>query len=443
MFTVAVVSLGCAKNLVDTEVMLGALRKSGFELTQEQQAADVILINTCSFLQDSRKEASLEIKKAVKNKKRGAIVAVAGCFVSSHGKDLKKLFPRVDLFLSFSGIPEAGKLCLQALKKNKAPQILKDNKNYIYNNKAPRVLATLPHYAYVKIADGCDNCCAYCLIPSIRGNFRSRKIEDITAEVRKLVALGVKEINLISQDTTCYGEDIYRKPALPGLLKKLAKIKDLKCIRLLYLYPSRVTDELLETISSLKIIAPYFDIPLQHTESRLLQLMGRFYGKEEIENLIFKIRKQVKNAVLRTTLITGFPGETEKEFKKMLEFIRKIKFDKLGVFEYSREKNTRAYLLPGNIKKAEKTRRKELLMKAQQKISLELNKDRLGSKIKVLTDTVVNQTASGRRSVDAPDVDGRVYFRAGEEVKPGDLVTVKVVKALPYDLIGEIVGYKT
>src|SRR3989339_134952 len=353
MPSVSVISLGCAKNLVDTEVMLGSLRKSGFEITNEQDAADVIIINTCSFLSASRKEAEAEIKFALKNKKKGALVAVSGGFVGSNGKELKILFPKVDVFLSFSSIPLTGKICLSALHQTGETKIHADDKTFIYNSKMPRVLATLPHYAYVKIADGCDNCCSYCLIPSIRGHFRSRKKEDIVAEVKTLALLGVKEINLISQDTTGYGEDIYCKPALPGLLRELSKIKGVKWIRLLYLYPSRITDGLLDVMATLPKVAPYFDIPLQHTRSR------------------------VKNAVLRTTLITGFPGETKVEFQNMLEFIKEAKFDKLGVFEYSKEKGTRAYTLSGAVSNSEKTRRKNLLMKAQQKVSLQLNKSKI------------------------------------------------------------------
>jgi len=442
MPSVTVISLGCAKNLVDTEVMLGSLRKSGFEITNEQDSADIILINTCSFLSASRKEAASEIKFALKNKKTGAKVVVAGCFVGRQGNELKKLFPEIDIFLPFSSIPDAGKICLTALSKTGKIKIKSDDKTFIYNSKLPRVMATLPHYAYVKIADGCDNSCSYCLIPSIRGSFRSRKKEDIVAEVKTLALLGVKEINLISQDTTGYGEDIYCKPALPGLLRELSKINGVKWIRLLDLYPSRITDELLDVMASLPKIAPYFDIPLQHTESRILKQMGRFYNKNDIAVLIKKIRSRVKNAVLRTTLITGFPGETKEEFQNMLEFIKEFKFDKLGVFEYSKEKGTRAYTLSGTVSNSEKTRRKNLLMKAQQKVSLQLNKSKIGSKIQVLTDTVVNKTATGRRAADAPDVDGRVYFYAGSGVKAGDLVAVKVKKALPYDLIGEAVGYK-
>ena len=442
MPTVAVISLGCAKNLVDTEVMLGAFRKAGFEIVNEQESADIILINTCSFLSDSRKEAGAEIKFALKNKKRGAKVAVAGGFVGSHGKELIKLFPEIDIFLPFSSIPEAGKICLAALSKTGKTKIKNDDKTFIYNSKLPRVLATLPHYAYVKIADGCDNCCSYCLIPSIRGSFRSRKKEDIVAEVKTLAMLGVKEINLISQDTTRYGEDIYCKPALPGLLKELSKIKGIKWIRLLYLYPSRITVELLDVMASLPKVAPYFDIPLQHTESRILKQMGRFYNKKDIELLLAKIRGRIKNAVLRTTLITGFPGETKEEFESMLEFIKKAKFDKLGVFEYSKENGTPAYTLSGAVSNSEKTRRKNILMKAQQKVSLQLNKERIGSKIELLTDTVVGGTATGRRLVDAPDVDGRVHFLAQGNLLPGAFVKVKITKVLPYDLIGEAVGYK-
>ncbi|OGF44332.1 MAG: ribosomal protein S12 methylthiotransferase RimO [Candidatus Firestonebacteria bacterium RIFOXYA2_FULL_40_8] len=442
MPTVSVISLGCAKNLVDTEVMLGSLRKSGFEIANEQGIADVILINTCSFLSDSRKEAGAEIRLAVKNRKKGAVVAVAGCFVGSHGGELKKLFPKVDIFLSFSDIPEAGKICLAALSKGGKVKTEKDDKTFIYNSKMPRALATLPHYAYVKISDGCDNCCAYCLIPSIRGHFRSRKMEDIVAEVKTLALLGVKEINLISQDTTRYGEDIYCKPELPNLLKQLSKIKGIAWIRLLYLYPSRITDELLNTMSSLEKVVPYFDIPLQHTESRILKLMGRFYDKEDIEALLLKIRKKIPEAVIRTTLIAGFPGETKEEFLSMLKFLQKNKFDKLGVFEYSREKGTPAYSLTDSINSSEKTRRKNKLMKAQKKVSLQLNKGKIGSKIQVLTDTIENSTATGRSLADAPDVDGRIYYYVPENVEAGDIVTVKVKKALPYDLIGEAVGYK-
>ncbi len=438
---VSVVSLGCAKNLVDSEIILGSFRKSGFEITGEQSTADCILVNTCSFLSASRQEAAREIKKALKNKKKGSLLAVAGCFVASHGEELRKLFPEVKIFIPFSSIPEAGKLCLEALKNTGAAVPLSPENKFLYDSGMPRVLATLPHYAYVKIAEGCDNCCSYCLIPSIRGHFRSRPLEDIILEAKKLAALGVREINLISQDTTRYGEDLYRKPALSKLLKALVRIKGVAWIRVLYMYPSRVTDELIEAVGKLDKVAPYFDIPLQHTENRILRSMGRTYLKEDIEKLLQKIRGRIKNAVIRTTLITGFPGETKQEFKALLEFIGRVKFDKLGVFVFSKEKGTPAALMPGLVSGPEKLRRFKALMKAQQKISLRLNKEKIGSKIEVLVDTVVNGLAEGRRPVDAPDVDGRVYFqerKTGGGIFPGKLVAVKVVKALPYDLLGEV-----
>ena len=444
MPSVFVVSLGCAKNLVDAEIMLGSLRKSGFEPAVESKTADCILINTCSFLSASRQEARQEIRKAVKNKKEGAVVAVTGCFVSSHPEKLQKLFPGVRIFIPFARIPETGQICLAALKKRGRvllPAYLK--KTFLYDSGMPRVLATLPHQAYIKIGDGCDNCCSYCLIPSIRGNFRSRPLKDIVLEAKKLAALGVREINLISQDTTRYGEDLYGRPVLAKLLKELVKVKGIDWLRVLYMYPSRVTDELLETMAGLKKVAPYFDIPLQHTEDRLLKLMRRTYLKEDIEKLLERIKRKVKNAVIRTTLITGFPGETRQEFEAMLAFIGRVKFNKLGVFAFSKEKGTPAYALPGGVSEPEKKRRLKALMTGQQKVSLQLNKEKIGSKIEVLVDTLKNGTAAGRTLGDAPDVDGRVYFpvvTGDNRILPGDIITVKVLKALPYDLIGEAFG---
>lgn len=438
---VCVVSLGCAKNLVDTEVMLGSLRKSGFDITGDQAAADCILVNTCSFLSASRKEAIAEIRRAFKSRKKGAVVAIAGCFVASHAKELNKLFPKNAVFIPFSSIPETGKLCLEALRKRARRVLYSKEKTFLYDSRMPRALATLPHYAYIKIADGCDNHCSYCLIPSIRGRFRSRPLKDIILEAKKLAATGVRELNLISQDTTRYGEDLYGKPALSELLIELAKIKGIAWLRVLYMYPSRVTDELLAAMTKNKKIAPYFDIPLQHTEDRILKLMNRSYLKTDIENLLKKVRSRVKNSVIRTTLITGFPGEMKKEFKAMLEFIKHEKIDKLGVFAYSKEKGTPSFLMAGMVGELEKKKRLNALMKAQQKVSLQLNKEKIGSKIEILVDTIVDGAAAGRRQVDAPDVDGRVHFSvpAGADCRPGDIVLVKVIKTLPYDLIGEAV----
>ena len=444
---VSVVSLGCSKNLVDAELMLGSLRKSGFEIVSEQKKADCILINTCSFLKASRDEAVWEIRHALKTRKKGSLIAVTGCFVASHKEKLQKEFPKVDVFVSFSDIPKVGELCLGALKGKNNQAKVSTPSEFLYNSKMPRLLATLPHYAYVKIADGCDNCCTYCTIPSIRGSFRSRPMPDIVKEVKKLVAVGVKEINLISQDTTRYGEDIYGTFKLKDLLLALSKIKGIYLIRILYMYPSRVTDGLLSVMAKLKNVSPYFDIPIQHSEDRILRDMNRFYSKEDILKLLFRIRSRIKKPAIRTTVITGFPGETKKDFKALLSFIRKARFNKLGAFAYSREEGTPASLMAGQVSETVKKKRLNSIMSVQQRISLQLNKKAVGSKIEVLVDTVVDGIADGRRTVDAPDVDGRVRFGvpkgAEKIVVPGAVISVSVKKADYYDLFGEALGYKT
>jgi ribosomal protein S12 methylthiotransferase len=436
---VGLISLGCSKNLVDSEVMLGILKENGCVITNKSGEADILIINTCSFIKDAAKESEATIREFLKAKKTGRKVIVTGCLVQKEGAALLKRCPGVDAFLGVSEFHRIAEYIGKPLKK----KLCVSPPGFLYDEKTPRVLATPAHSAYIKIAEGCNNRCNYCSIPSIRGPLKSRKIESIVNEAKNLAATGVKEINLISQDTTNYGKDLYGRPKLVELLRKLVAVKGAKWIRLLYLYPSRVTGELVALIKKDKKILPYFDISLQHVNDDILRSMGRRYSKHEAEELIRKLRSKIPGAVLRTTFITGYPGETKEKFRELKTFVIKARFDRLGVFAYSKEKGTVSGDLGGQVGEQTAGKRKDILMRIQQDISLELNKRKIGSKIEVLVDRVLEGFAEARSAGDAPDVDGRVIIMPdGGKIEPGEIVKVRVTKAGAYDLIGVLDGKK-
>ena len=434
---VALINLGCSKNLVDAEIMLGFLHRAGFTIKQNPAGCDVAIVNTCAFIKDAKEEAidtvfnMIELKKSGKLKK----IIVSGCLPQRYGKELAILMDEVDGFLGSGNID---KIAVTIAKLFHSRKVVNISQNYfLYKHNTPRLYLTPKHYAYVKIADGCDNRCSYCVIPQIRGTYRSRRMESIVKEVKDMADRGVKEVNLISQDTTFYGNDIYKKFALDSLLKKLVKIKKLKWIRLLYSHPRHLNVSLLGLIREEPKICKYIDLPIQHINERMLKLMKRKVKASKIKKLIDDIRKIIPDAAIRTTLMVGFPQETNLEFKELYRYAADVKFERLGVFTYSAEEGTTAASLKGQIQERIKNKRREKIMLMQQKIVELKNSEFVGQTMEVLIDKVLNKSlASGRTQYDAPDVDGLVYVK-GEDLKVGRLETVRITDNVLYDLTGD------
>ncbi len=434
---VSLISLGCSKNLVDSEIMLGFLEKAGFVIQEDPIGVDIAIINTCAFIKEAKQEAIdaifnlIELKKQNKLKK----IIVAGCLPQRYAQDLPELLKEVDGFIGPGSINKI----VSVIKKadNNAYKLITQNNHYLYKHTTPRQSLTPKHYAYVKIADGCDNCCSYCVIPQIRGSYRSRTIESITAEVRSLIKKGVKEINLISQDSSFYGQDIYKKPSLDLLLKQLVKIKADFWIRILYSHPLHFNKAMLNTIKAEPKICKYIDLPIQHINDKILKLMGRKVTKQQIKLLIKNIRTNMPDVALRTSLIVGFPQESEANFKELYDFVKATGFERLGVFAYSQEENTIAAGLKGQISEKVKQSRLKKIMILQQKIIEKKHNMLIGKQMEVLIEEVPQKNlACGRSQFDAPDVDGLVYVK-GTKLKPGDLLEVKITDTMVYDLIGE------
>lgn len=434
---VALISLGCSKNLVDSEIMLGFLKKAGFIIQKDPIDADVAIINTCAFIKDAKEEAIESIFDLVALKKKNKIkkIIVAGCLPQRYSQELPELLKEVDGFLGPGSIDKVVSVIKKAFQ-NEA-KFITDENSYLYKHTTPRQSLTPSHYAYVKIADGCDNRCSYCVIPQIRGSYRSRTIESIVSEVKRLVKKGVKEINLISQDSTFYGRDIYKRYSLDVLLKKLVKIKDLAWIRILYSHPLHFNKSLLKTISAEPKICKYIDLPIQHINDKILKLMGRKVTKAQIKSLIADIRRTLPSVALRTSLIVGFPQETESNFKELCDFVKSVGFERLGVFTYSKEEGTSAALLKGHISEKIKQKRRDKIMSLQQKVIDKKHDAFIGREIDVLIDNVPKKDLpSGRSQFDAPDVDGLIYVK-GKNVKAGDILKVKITDNMLYDLIGQ------
>ena len=432
MKKIALVSHGCAKNLVDSELILGILSKNGYEITLNEDETDIVIVNTCSFICDAERESIGTILELVEKEKK---VIVAGCLAQKHPDELKKEIPEI---AGIVGTTDFNKIIdvIKNIDKNYVSEV-NNQPNYIYPEKVERQQITMGASSYIKIADGCNYRCGYCVIPFLRGDYHSRKIEDIVAEAKKLVNRGVTEIILIAQDTTGYGIDIYKKPMLAELLEELNKIEGLGWIRIMYAYPTTMSDKLIDTIANCDKVVKYVDIPLQHSHPDLLKLMNRpaFDYRPLIEN----IRKRIPNVSIRTTFIVGYPGETEEHFKHLKQFIIDMKFDRVGVFEYSREKGTLSYdMMPRVPKKVAHMRFKEL-MEIQQKISLERNKSFVGKKIPCIIEAYSdNGNVVARSEYDAPEVDGVVSIKTNKNVIPGDIELVKIIDATEYDLIGKI-----
>jgi ribosomal protein S12 methylthiotransferase len=435
-------NLGCPKNEVDGESMASILCEEGYEMTENKEEADVLLLNTCGFIDSAKEESVNEIMGLVylKNKDERKKIIISGCLAQRYHKDLKEELPEIDAFMGISDIDKIDQVCSWVLKNKKTcmvslPGISNDKR------KVKRLVQNRP-FAYIKIADGCDNRCSYCAIPNIRGRFRSRRIEDILEETQELVDYGVKEINLVAQDTTLYGSDIYGKQKLPQLLFLLSEITELKWIRLLYTHPAHFSDELIEVVASNPKVCKYLDLPLQHISDYILAQMNRQVKRKDVEQLIYKFREKIPELTLRTTFILGFPGEKKKHFEELLEFVETTRFDRLGAFPYSPEEETPAYNLKGQVSSKIKHQRLDQLMLAQQEIAFEKNQAKIGKTLTVLIDAKSKESEGyfvGRSQAEAPEVDGVILVK-GNNLRIGEFVKVKIVDYCDYDLVAQVVN---
>ena len=436
---VSIVSLGCAKNRVDAEMMLYKLKEAGFILKDDPADGDAVIINTCGFIESAKQESIEEILELAKLKEEGKIKAliVSGCLAERYKEDIKNEMPEVDAVIGLGANGDIVEAVKKALNKEDFMSF-PDKELMPLDDK--RIGSTLPHYAYLKVADGCDNKCTYCAIPMIRGRFRSRTMESILAEAKELAERGVKELNVIAQDTTRYGEDIYGKLMLPELLKELCKIDGIEWIRVLYCYPDRITDELIDTIANEDKILKYIDLPLQHCNERVLKAMNRRGSKESLTALINKIRERIPSVVLRTTLITGFPTETDEEFEELAEFAKEMKFERLGCFPYSTEEDTPAAELE-QVDKNVRGYRADAIMRSQELVMEDYCQSKIGSTVKVLVEGFDRYAECffGRSYADAPEVDPNVFFTSEDKVTMGEFVNVEISDFLECDLIGEVV----
>lgn len=439
-YSVGLVSLGCAKNQVDAEIMMAALQKAGYEIEDDAAQADAVIVNTCGFIDAAKKESIDEILKLAGLKAAGRIKAiiVTGCLAERYREEILKELPEVDAVAGIGADSDIASVVGKALEGVKLESF--PEKTLLPLN-GERRLSTPGYFAYLKIAEGCDNRCAYCAIPFIRGRYRSRKMEDIVEEAKTLVQNGAKELILIAQDTTKYGWDLYGKLMLPQLLKNLCEIGGVAWIRVLYCYPDYITDELLETIAGEEKIVKYMDLPLQHCSGRLLKLMCRTGNREELTALIRKMREKIPNLILRTTLITGFPGETDEDFTELAEFVNEIRFERLGCFPYSQEEGTAAAEMPDQIDEDVKQNRMERIMEDQMRIMQEWGEQQTGKTFRVLVEGYDEESGcwAGRSWADSPDIDGRIYFTAeNANFEPGSFVDVKILECVDCELYGII-----
>ena len=437
---VAMVSLGCPKNQVDAEQMLYTLKQDGYTLVSEEAEAEVIIINTCGFIEDAKSEAIENIIEAARYKQEGKLklLVVTGCLAERYRDDITEEIPEVDMVVGIGSNGKIGELIKSALKGDKKNSY---GEKFSLNLDAKRVLGGMPYTAYIKIADGCDNCCTYCAIPQIRGRFRSRTEESIVEEAKYLAKNGVTELIVVAQDTTAYGIDIYGEYRLPSLLKKLCKVDGIHWIRTLYTYPEKITDELLYAIRDEEKLVPYLDIPIQHCNDEILKKMNRKGTKADIEKTLTKIREIVPDITLRTTFITGFPGETEAQYEELCEFIGKWKFDRLGCFAYSEEEDTLAATMRDQVPKQIRIDRAEHIMEEQLLIARAKNEQKIDTDTEVLIEGYDNfiRCYYGRSVADAPDVDGKIFFLVDAPQHIGEYVMVHINDCIEYDLLGEMI----
>ena len=458
MRNVLFVSLGCDKNLVDSEKMLGLLNEAGYRVAQEESEADAIVVNTCCFIHDAKEESVETILEMAEWKKKGSLKAliVTGCMAQRYQDEIQQEIPEVDAVIGTTGYTEIVPILDEILAEAEASQkeaAVEEPKEKSFVNCCPsidllpasladkRVVTTGGYTAYLKIAEGCNKRCTYCIIPYIRGHYRSFPMEDLLEEARKLAEGGVKELILIAQETTVYGMDCYGRKALPELLTRLCEIEGIEWIRILYCYPEEITDELIAVMKKEKKICHYLDIPIQHSEDTILKRMGRRTNRAELVSLVEKLRKEIPDIILRTTLITGFPGETEEEFKNMVDFVDSMEFDRLGVFPYSAEEGTKAAEMDGQIAEEVKESRRDEIMALQQEISADKAASRIDDEMSVLIEGYLyeDDIYIGRTYMDAPKVDGNVFVRAEEELISGDIVPVRITGANEYDLMGDVI----
>lgn len=439
---IGLVSLGCPKNLVDSEIMLGRLAKEKFEITSNEKEAHIIIVNTCGFIDSAKEESINTILEMAEFKNNNCeVLIVTGCLAQRYKDEIIKEMPEVDAVLGTGEYGEISKVIQSVYDgKSKCYTCLNDTDNIKYLNDE-RLLSTKNGYAYLKIAEGCDNCCTYCIIPSLRGSYRSREIKDIKNEAQYLAKNGVKEVILIAQDVTSYGKDIYGEKKLVKLIREISKVDEIEWIRLLYCYPEEIDDALIEEISSNEKVVKYLDIPIQHASDNILKKMGRRGTSDDIKEVLKKLKEKIPEISIRTSLIVGFPGENQKDFKVLYDFVKNYKFDMLGVFTYSKEEGTAAYNLKPQIEKSVKQSRRDDIMQLQKEIVLKNNEKRLNNVYKTLVEGVSDDGIFyyGRTYSEAPDIDGSIYFTSMRPLEFGSFINVRVLNVDQYDLIGEVI----
>ncbi len=441
---IAFVSLGCDKNLVDSEIMLGIINDEGYTITSDEENADIVVINTCGFKLDATEEGIENILKITTYKTdyncKGIIVT--GCMATRYKEQIFESIPEVDAVVGAGDFEEIGRVIKEVLQGEKIQIVTDINKKLSDTLSHKRILTTPGHYAYLKISEGCNSNCTYCTIPSIRGKHRSRDFNSLIQEAKILSEKGVKELILVAQDLALYGIDLYGKFRLPELLRELSKIEDIKWIRLLYLYPEKISDELIEEMVANEKVCNYIDMPIQHSDDEILKNMARSSSTEKLNNIIGKLRNKMPDIILRTTLIVGFPGETDKHFENLCKFVEDTKFDRLGVFEYSQEEGTKAAEMDNQIDEDTKKQRKDYILSLQQQISMAKTLEYVGKTLKVIVDGKLegeDNIYCGRSYRDCVEIDGLVFFKCNYELLTGDFVDVKITEGLDYDLVGEIV----
>jgi ribosomal protein S12 methylthiotransferase len=449
MKKVGFISLGCPKNLVDSEVMMGQLRQAGYEITPDASEADTLVVNTCGFIESAKQESVEAILDAARLKAEGKAsrLVVAGCLVERYRDDLRAEMPEVDAFIGTSQINDILAVCDEKVNTRSLPVVALGNQSstYLYDESTPRVLATPGYTAFIKIAEGCDRPCAFCFIPQMRGHFRSRRFGSILVEAQQLADEGVKEIVLVAQDSSRYGEDLGKADALAHLLRELSHLDGIEWVRVMYTYPTHISDAFLDVLAEEPKAVKYLDMPLQHASRNVLKLMKRGGTRSSLERLIERVRRRVPDISIRTTFITGFPGETEADFEELLAFVRSVEFDRVGVFTYSDEEGTPAFELPGKVDARTAKRRRTLLMKEQARISRRRNRARIGSTVRVLFEGASKESDllwQGRMETQAAEIDGCMLINDAPEgfnPTPGQFVNVLITEAHEYDLVGRIV----
>lgn len=436
------VSLGCDKNLVDSEMMITALRRDGFEIINEESEAEIIVVNTCCFIGDAKEESINTLLEMANYKEDGncRLLVAAGCLAQRYHEEIQTEIPEVDVIVGTMGYENLSTLLRQALKEHQVVESLKDI-NYLPTPLTERDSTSGGYYAYLKIAEGCNKCCSYCIIPRVRGSYRSVPMDNLVAQAEHLVQNGARELILVAQETTLYGTDLYGEKSLPRLLEKLSEIEELHWIRILYCYPEEITPELITAIKQLPKVCHYLDIPIQHGCDTILKRMGRRTSQAQLAEMVETLRREIPDIVLRTTLITGFPGETEEEFGELKEFVRKLRFDRLGVFAYSQEEDTPAARMEQQIPEQVKEQRRDEIMALQQEIAFEKSKSHIGRVFDVMVEGSLPDEGVyiARTYMDAPEVDGYVFVSTDWNLMSGDFLRVRITGADEYDLIGEII----